>query len=205
MAKAVRRQLFAYETTLSICYMHSPTECKTYYRGVYDAEYCPAFAMEQGGDGLFVAVGGGGTLATSPDARAWTDRNVYDSETGDIVAFGTGAYTSVAFGNNKIVTFNSSGRPVVNSTSAATTFTQYQRLPNTAAGTNFNIKVAFGNGYFVAVGRTGLTSPNDIGTWVSTDGISWTFSQQLGATGLTPVSIDYVGGRFYVQMSDGIS
>ena len=24
-----------------------------------------------------------------------------------------------------------------------------------------------------------------------------------GATGLTPINIDYVGGRFYVQMSDG--
>ena len=32
MAKAVRRQLFAYETTLSTRYMHGPTEHKTYYR-----------------------------------------------------------------------------------------------------------------------------------------------------------------------------
>ena len=111
----------------------------------------------QGGDGLFVIVGNGpstgsATIGTSPNGAAWTNRNVYDSVTGSVISESR-VYTDVAVGANKVVVLNQLGQPVVSTSPECTTFTQYPALPNTHA-TAFNGKLGYGNGYFMAIGKT---------------------------------------------------
>ncbi len=102
------------------------------------------------GNGLFVAVGQGGTILTSPDGVTWTPR-----------ASGTGvSLCGVTHGNGLFVAVGDGG--TILTSRDGVTWTRR------ASGTTEDLyAVTHGNGLFVAVGDGGtiLTSP---------DGVAWT-------------------------------
>jgi len=104
------------------------------------------------GNGLFVAVGEEGTIATSPDGLVWTLR------------FSGSAYPlyDVAYVNDLYVVVGYYGT-ILTSPDAITWTAQYTDAPGSL------FRVAGGNGLFVAVGQAGtiLTSHNGI-DWTST-------------------------------------
>ncbi len=163
--------------------------------------FCPGIGMSQGGDGLFF-MSGVGAIATAPDAKVWTSKNVYDSQTGSVLVSANSSFPGLAVGNGLVVAISKTGQPVLPTDSSVSSFTQYPRLPN-AHATIFTGKIAFGHGYFLVVGPTSLAAPEDIGAWTSIDGLSWIYHRQLPLTGLTVWTLDYADGKFYVQMSDG--
>ena len=108
------------------------------------------------GNGLFVAVAGGGTnrVMTSPDGVTWTPR----------AAPQTNQWYSVTYGNGLFVAVSISGpNPALTSPDGITW------TPRSAPQANMWVDVTYGNGLFVAVSTDGtnrvMTSP---------DGITWT-------------------------------
>jgi len=61
-----------------------------------------AYGKDLNGNGLFVAVGGGGTILTSPDGITWTLQTSGTSNTLYGIAYGNGRF--VAVGENVILT-----------------------------------------------------------------------------------------------------
>jgi hypothetical protein len=109
------------------------------------------------GNSTFVAVGGGGTILTSPDGATWTSRS--SGTTNDL--------GGVSYGNSAFVAVGGGGT-VLTSPDGATWTSQRSGTTNDLGGVNY------GNTTFVAVGGGGtvLTSP---------DGATWT-SQRSGTT-----------------------
>ncbi len=103
------------------------------------------------GGGRFVAVGASGSIASSSDGTHWTHADSPDRTNWQSVAWG-GAAGWVALGGDKIVATSPDG----------VAWTVQPTLPaNPRTGL-----VAFGNGVFVATSTSG--------SWVSTDGKTWT-------------------------------
>ncbi|WP_435302842.1 beta strand repeat-containing protein, partial [Flavobacterium aestuarii] len=111
---------------------------------------------------LYVAVGGSGTILTSPDAVNWTTRTSGHTATLFSIAYGNGKF--VAVGNNKITT--SSDGITWSSVASTTVF----------ANTIYLSGVRFINGNFVMVGDFGAIA-------TSTDGTSWTKRQENALNG----------------------
>jgi hypothetical protein len=129
------------------------------------------------GNGLFVAVGDGGAILTSPDGVTWTPRTSGTDNSLYGVAHGNGLFVAVG-GDGAILT-----SPDGVSWTAR------------ASGTrNLLYGVAYGNGLFVAVGDRGaiLTSP---------DGVTWTQRTSGTSNGLS--SVTYGNGTFVAVGWDG--
>jgi hypothetical protein len=114
------------------------------------------------GSNLYVAVGSGGTIQTSPDGITWTART--SNAGGNVlvkVAFGNGVWVAVGY-NGTLV-----------SSSDGTTWTA--RTSN--SGGNDIYDVTYANSLWVAVGSGGGTT-NTGGIIYSTDGTTWTRKSQ---------------------------
>ena len=139
------------------------------------------------GNNVFVAVGGNGTIITSPDGVTWTLRSsgtindlygiTYNNNTfiavgqaGAVVTSSDGIHwivrtsgtvndlKGITYGNNNFVAVGNSGTILASSNGQAWT-TQ-------TSGTTYNLYcIAYGNGTFVVGGENNLTSP---------DGLTWT-------------------------------
>jgi len=122
------------------------------------------------GNGLFVAVGEGGTILTSRDGVTWTQRTSGTSN--DLY--------SVTYGNGLFVAVGAKGTILTSPDGVSWTAR--------ASGTDEWLwGVAYGNSTFVAVGGGGaiLTSP---------DGVTWTQRTSLEKSDL--LSVVYGNGRF---------
>jgi len=116
-----------------------------------------------GGNGLFVAAGGAGVIATSPDGTNWTKRT-----SGILMSYLSG----IAYGNGRYVAVGDplDSGPIITSPDGINwSDSLYQPGP----GGSGEVKcVTYGNGLFVATGEFLETSP---------DGINWT--RRFGAGG----------------------
>lgn len=166
------------------------------------------------GGGVYVAVGQGGQIATSPDRAVWTQRvNPFTSDVFDVVydgsqfvavgfdgelatsptgavwtarvsSFGTTSINSIAFGGGVYVAVGSSGK--IASSVDGENWTQET---NTFAST-ISV-VAHGGGNFVAAGFSGALE-------ISPDGENWTaHTSSFGASGITGVAF---GNGLYVAV-----
>lgn len=126
----------------------------------------------------FVAVGGGGLVATSPDGRDWLPQRTPSKRTLNGVAFGNGVHVAVGDGE----TILTSPDAITWTLRATTNFVKFDLTA-----------VAFGNGRFLAVGRTG-------NSLYSTDGINWTARPGGGSV---CVDVVFAGGRFVIT-SNGV-
>ena len=109
------------------------------------------------GSNIYVAVGAGGTLFSSPDAQTWTSRTS---------GFGSVAIDGVVYGNAIFVAYGSNG--LISSSSDGITRTA--RTANFS--TNQIYKTIYANSLFVAVGNGASSGTGGITT--SSDGITWT-------------------------------
>jgi len=149
------------------------------------------------GNGIFVTVGGDGTIFTSSDGVTWTSRTSGSSSSLSGVTYGNGKFVTV--GQTGIILTSPDGITWTSQTSGITSWLGSVTYGNGTfiavgeAGTIFTSSngvtwtsrtsgsssslggVTYGNGIFIAVGQAGtiLTSP---------DGIAWT-SQTSGVTG----------------------
>ena len=130
------------------------------------------------GNELFVAVAAGiGSILTSPDGIAWTER----------VLPAVGNYFSIAYGNGTFVLIDLGTTNILTSPDAIT-WTQHT-LPNPQGWYG----ITFGNGQFVAV------EAGDTNVSTSTDGITWITRTNLPATA-TWYDVEY-GNGFYVAIA----
>ena len=150
------------------------------------------------GKGLFVAAFS--TISYSPDGINWT--NVSGSYQISYVTFGNGIFVGVGFSNV--------GSPGVPTGFAATSPDGINWTARTPAANNWWQAVAYGNGLFVAVSRTGtgnriMTSPDGI-TWTSRNsGNSPEFSGVAYGNGIwVAIASTGTGGLTYTS-ADGIT
>lgn len=138
-------------------------------------------------NGMFIALGDNGFLATSVSGSTWTVRQIF--ATGQSlrdVTFGAGTYVVVAEGN------------VVATSTNLTAWTVYTNPFGTSQLNG--IAVAFGNNVFVAM--TDHTALNTHTTfWTSSNGVTWTGG--LSTTGYIPKDILFHQGVFYAAGQDG--
>jgi hypothetical protein len=109
------------------------------------------------GTGIFVAVGGSGSAASTPDGVVWTGRT--------IPTLGAGTYVDVAFGNGIFVAIPTGNVTTAFSTNGIT-WTAGGNLPTSTTW----VSVAYGNGRFVAIasgGRNVAYSLNKGATWTA--------------------------------------
>lgn len=102
------------------------------------------------GDGLLIAVGGGGWIVTSSDGTNWTTRISGTSQ----------ALGGVAYGNGEFITVGRSGTVLSSQDGISWTL----RVSGTTANL---LAVKYGNGVFVASGEWGVIL-------TSSDGVTWT-------------------------------
>jgi hypothetical protein len=122
------------------------------------------------GNGLYVAVGFSGQLATSTDGVSWTLR---DSQ------FGTDLIRGVAYGNNLWIIVGFNGQLSISSDG----LTWSSIDPTLLSGAGLQ-DVCYGNGTWVVVGSVGLVA-------TSPDGINWTQrSPGFGTTDVNAVHYD---------------
>jgi hypothetical protein len=118
------------------------------------------------GSQKFVAVGDTGKIAYSPDGVTWTPipAGTTDGSTSTFPSSYNGDILSIAWGGGKFIAGGSGHMAYsVDGVSWTTVTTFY---PSTVSSYNIN-GIAYGGGYFVAVGRNDQIS-------YSQDGISWT-------------------------------
>jgi len=143
------------------------------------------------GVGLFVAVGGNGSLSTSTDGINWTART--SALTSAIQAVGTG----VGGGTVRYVVGGQLGG--LASSPDGTTWT----ARTSQFGVNIINTIGFGAGLFIAMGNTGINS-------TSPDGITWTLrtalAQPIQSVAFGAGLFVAVGGLGYLVTSpDGIN
>ncbi|MEO6003572.1 MAG: FG-GAP-like repeat-containing protein [Opitutus sp.] len=140
---------------------------------------------------LFVAVGSGGLIVTSPDGSTWTARSA-----------GSANYRSVAYGNGLFVAVSST-------TTVATSADGITWSTNTSGTANSNA-IGFGNGVFVAVGNTGAIRTSTNGTsWLSPtsgtanqlNGVAWVNSQYVAVGNNSTITTSPDGATWTVQTS----
>ncbi|MBK9502653.1 MAG: hypothetical protein IPO06_25375 [Leptospiraceae bacterium] len=111
-------------------------------------------------NGVFVAVGNGTAVATSPDGITWTDRTMPSSALWWSVTYGNGVFVAVAGGTSL-------------STAAATSPDGITWTSRTLPNSLYWNSVTFGNGVFVAVATLNSVAAT------SPDGITWTARLQV--------------------------
>jgi len=139
----------------------------------------PLNAIAYNGSNLYVAVGNGGRLRTSPDGITWTSRTS---------GFGSNNITSVAFGNSIWVAVGDNG--TITTSSDGVTWTA--RTANVAASNLF--AVTYANSLFVAVGANAAGGTGGITT--SSDGITWTKRNTPTGSSTTLYTIAYANGEW---------
>jgi hypothetical protein len=116
------------------------------------------------GNGLFVAVGRGGIVLTSPDGKTWTKRT-----TGTTDLFG------VTYGNGLFVVVGSAGIFLTSPDGNTWTERTFDNLIlSKVEDTQSLYGVTYGNGLFVAVGGSGKLPSDDGIILTSPDGTTWT-------------------------------
>jgi hypothetical protein len=140
------------------------------------------------GNGTFVAVGDDGTILTSPDGAGWTTRTSGITDYLSGVTYGNGTF--VAVGN--LIGFNPPHGSVLTSTDGVqwterTFGFDYSSTIGTQKG------VTFGNGTFVAVGISFISSTNG--------GVTWT--NWLGVSGGSIYGVTYGNGTFVAVGDSG--
>jgi hypothetical protein len=113
------------------------------------------------GAGVFVAVGNGGAIYSSPDAITWTART----------APNTANYTDVAYANGRFIavggTTGSAAYPVAYSDDGIIWSLPSSPFSITRTG------ISYGNGIWVAVGTNAVSISDDNGdTWTTTTGLT---------------------------------
>jgi hypothetical protein len=172
------------------------------------------------GDGLYVAVGLSGTLATSPNGTTWTTRTS---------GFGTSRISGVTYGDSLFVAVGDGGK-LTTSTDGITWTTRTSgfgstviygvtygaglfaaggeggKLTTSTDGTTWTTRtsgfgntyiygVGFGDGLYLAVGNSGTIT-------TSTDGITWTTrTSGFGSSGIRGVT--YGDGLYVAVARDG--
>jgi len=143
------------------------------------------------GNGLFVGVGSGGNIWTSPTGKTWTKKT---SNTDKYLY-------QVAYGNSTFVAVGDSGT-IITSPDGMTWPRQTSRTTNTLRG------VAFGNGFFMAVGAgaTVVTSPNGT-TWTQITPNTTKSLKKLRYLNNLFVTIDYSAyvSAIILSSADGIT
>ena len=137
-----------------------------YYANFWHAAY---------GNGVYVAVGVGGMIATSSDLEGW--HSVHHPQLLENVVFGDGQF--VATGSDGDILTSPDGTNWI----------------ARASGTSFALSgVDYGNGVYVAAGDHGVTA-------VSSNGVNWTISS-AGATNFWYWGVAYGAGRFVAVATD---
>lgn len=174
------------------------------------------------GNGIFVAVGSSGTVITSPDATAWTQREadiikttLYDVHHGNDLFVAVGgderekdnsgvittspdginwtARASQTFGTLRAVTYgNGLYVAVGNNGTVVTSSDGVSWMQRTAVTSQSLNGVAYGNGLFVAVG--GGAGHKETVVLTSTDGVTWMPPNPGVDDGL--FGITFANGRF---------
>jgi hypothetical protein len=161
------------------------------------------------GNGLFVAVGLGGIILTSPDGVSWTGQTSGTGYSLSGVAYGNGLFVAVGYGGTILtspdgetwtrrtsgtsnglfgVTYENGTFVAVGDRGTILTSPDGVNWTARTSGTsNWLSGVTYGNGLFVAVGYGGtiLTSP---------DGVTWTV--QASGTGNWLFGVTYENGTF---------
>ncbi|MHB8883287.1 MAG: WD40/YVTN/BNR-like repeat-containing protein [Thermodesulfovibrionales bacterium] len=110
------------------------------------------------GNGLFVAVGYGGTILTSPDGINWTNRTLPShTETPNLygITYGDGMFVAVGYFQDDF----GYGHGVILRSADGKAWTTQFSVP---AGLN---SVTYGNGYFIAAGYGEIVSSQDGSNW----------------------------------------
>jgi len=141
-------------------------------------------SIQYNGSNLYVAVGSGGRISTSPDGITWTARTSGTANTLVKVAYGNGLW--VAVGYNGTLTTSTDG----------TTWTV--RTSNMSTNDIYNVQYA--NSIWVAVGAGGGAS-NTGGIIYSTDGTTWTRKSQSLSVGSAYYGLAYNGTNWIVGCS----
>jgi hypothetical protein len=138
-------------------------------------------SIQYNGSNLYVAVGAGGRISTSPNGITWTARTSGTANTLVKVAYGNGLW--VAVGYNGTLTTSPDG----------TTWTV--RTSNMSTNDIYNVQYA--NSIWVAVGAGGGAT-NTGGIIYSTDGTTWTRKSQSLSVGGTYTALAYNGTNWIV-------
>jgi hypothetical protein len=138
------------------------------------------------GNGLWVAVGLSGKIATSADGITWTQRTLGNTRALFSVAYGNGRW--VAVGNS-----DAFSTPCAYSSTDGITWSQVIASESTNA---YSLtEVTYKNNIWVIVGRKGNANQNPL-IFVSTNGTSWTQKTYTTNNGVYPVSVDYGNGKW---------
>ena len=139
------------------------------------------------GTGVYVAVGGTNSAASSTNGVAWTTRT--------ITTLGSGTWSSVAYGARRFVAI-STGNNVTAISTNGTTWSAGGNLPSSTTWTS----ITYGNGRFVAVASGGRTAAYSYDL-----GVTWTSATAVGAglpASRTWVKVRYAQGLF-VAVANG--
>ena len=141
------------------------------------------------GNGKFVALSSSGYISTSTDGTTWTPA-VLNTNLGNrnwsSITCGNGKFVALTFG-----TGNNLGGYISTSTDGTTWSSATQNINLGSNYTNYWMDLSYGNGKFVALGRTGYIS-------TSTDGTTWSSAHLDDALRTQPYwsSIIYNNGEF---------
>lgn len=127
------------------------------------------------GNGLFVIVGVGGRIATSPDGATWTARSGTFTASDDI---------KKVFYDDQLKLFLAAGFAILNTSPDGITWTN-----RTVTGAFVLAGFARGNGILVAIDSSG-------DTFTSPDAVTWT--RQVAAFAIPPSCISFANGLFVV-------
>ena len=125
------------------------------------------------GDGLFVAVGYQGFIASSPDGRHWTPHSAGTTASLDGVSYANGLFVAV-------------GETILASGDGVTWIERGKIVPNNLSA------VGFGEGKFVAVGERGMILGSE-------DGSFW---RQLSSGGVDNLRAVAAGNGNYIAMGE---
>lgn len=133
------------------------------------------------GNGTFVAIGDGGTLAYSTDGITWTNKTIFG---------GNGSFETICYGNGKFVAL---GNGTINAYSEDG-ITWFANPSLSISATDIIYDVIYANNKYVAVGTNGVIL-------YSEDAIIWNAGVSENIRGLR--SITYGNGKF-VAVGDGV-
>lgn len=137
--------------------------------------YNASFFNAAYGNGVYVLVGAGGMIATSPDLQNWYTR--HHPELIENIVFGNGQFVATGYNGDMLTSTD------------GTNWTTH------ASGSILSFSgVDYGNGLYVAAGEQGIGA-------VSSNGVDWTISA-AGATNFWYWGVAYGEGRFVAVATD---
>jgi hypothetical protein len=131
------------------------------------------------GNGLYIAVGGTSTAASSTDGNTFTARTIQ--------TLGSGTWTDLAYGNGTFIAIPT-GSNATSFTTNGITWTVGGNLPSSTTWTS----IAYGNGRFVAIASGGRTSAYSLDK-----GLSWVAAPIGLPSSQTWSKISYGQGLFF--------